>query len=281
MKISRGPMGLVFAAILAFSATDVMAQRGGRPGGGGFGGPGGGFGGPGGGVSVVGLLRIDEVRKEIDLEPAQEEALKKIAEDQPRPERPDFDFRDRSDENRAKMEAWMEKMRKERAEAEKKTLEQLEEVLAPAQMERLQEIEVQNMGVAALMNERVAEELKLTDTQKAELKTKSDEAREEMGSKIREIFQSGDREKAREAMEESQKEVEKTLMAVLTPEQTKKLETLKGKPFEMPERRGFGGGGRGGPGGADRGGRGGDRGGRGGDRGGRGGDRGGRPAAEE
>jgi hypothetical protein len=70
------------------------------------------------------------------------------------------------------------------------------------------------------------------------------------------------------------KESDEQVLAVLTEEQRKQFDEMKGEPFEMPEggfgRGGFGGGfGGGGPGGFD-GGRGGDRG---GDRGDGGGDR--------
>lgn len=278
-------MALLFAAILAMVATDVMAQRGGggRPGGGrpgGFGGPGGpgGFGGRGGfgGSSLTGLLRVEAVQEEIELMPDQKEAVEKINESRPQTERPEgIDFRDRSEENRAKLEEWMEKARKEREEFEAKAREQLEEVLLPNQMERLEQIEVQLMGVRALMNDRVAKALKLTTAQKDDLQKTSDASREEMMSKMREIFSGGggDRDAMREKMQAAQKEAEDKLLAVLTSDQKKDFEAMKGEPFEMPERGGFGGRGPGGPGGF--GGRG--PGGPGGGRGGRGG---GRPPAE-
>lgn len=282
MKISRGPMGLVFAAVLALIATDVMAQGpGGRRGGpGGPGGPGGfrgGFGGPGGmmgrfgggGGNMLGLVQIEKVQEELELLPDQKEALGKIAEGRPRPERPEgIDFRDRSEENRAKLEEFMEKMRKEREEFETKAVAQLEEVLFPEQMERLKQIEVQTSGVRALMIKHVADELKLTADQKEKLEGVSREVGEEMMGKMREIFSSGDREGAREKIDELRKEGDEKILAVLTSEQRAQFDKMKGEPFEMPEmgRGGFGRGGRGGPGGP-------------GGPGGRG--RGGRPPAEE
>lgn len=321
MKISRGPLGLVLAAVLAMVASDVMAQPGGGrgggrqgggqgggrggPGGGGFGGGGGrggqgGFtGGRGGGDSIERLLQIEEVQIEIELMPDQEEAIKKLKEDSPRRGFPDgFDPRDRSPENREKMQEVFAKMQKEREEASEKTREKLKEILLPPQMKRLEQIAIQLQGVAALMTPKVADALKLTESQKAEMKETSDKAREEMGSKMREMFSNGgDRSKIQESMAEARKEIEESIMGALSSDQKKEFEEMKGEPFEMPEsarRGGFGGGGRGGDrGGA--GGRGGDRGGaggrggdRGGDRGGRGGDRGGdrggrgggRPSAE-
>ena len=298
MKISRAPLGLIFAAVLALVATDVMAQRpgggggrggrGGGPGGGGRGFGGGGFGGGfmrGGGGGLTGLLRNESVRDEIELMPDQEDAIRKIQEGMPRPERPSFDFRDRSEENRAKMEEWMEKMRKQRQEAEAKVKEQLEEVLLPEQLERLTEIYIQSQGIAALQSADVIKELKISDSQVTEMKEVVEKSGQEMRAKMQEVFQGGfqegGREKIREMMTNAQKEIEEKVLGTLTSEQKKGFEELKGEPFEgLQQGRGFGGG-RGGPGG-DRGGDRGGRGGRGGDRGGdRGGRGGGRPEIDD
>ena len=315
MKISRVPLGLVFATLFAFVASDVMAQRGGPDGGrdggrrggqrggpGGFGGRGGGFGGGGfgrGGGGMLGLLRNEQIRDEIELMPDQEEAVQKIRdnqENQPRPERPDFDFRDQSEENRAKIDKWMEKVQKQRAEAEQKVRDQLEEVLFPPQFERLNEIYIQSMGLAALMTDPVIKELKITKDQQAKMREVGETARDEIRSKMREMFSGGGRpdEGARESMRETmtnfQKKMEEKILAVLETSQKKEFEEMKGETFEGLGQFGFGGrggpggggfggrGGRGGPGGGGFGGRGGPGGDRG--RGGRGGDGGGRPEAE-
>ncbi|QDT09066.1 hypothetical protein [Stieleria marina] len=318
MKISRAATGLFALALLAFIATDVMAQRGGgRPGGdggrqggggGGRGGPGGGGGfggggfgggrgGGGGGDAVAGLLRIEEVREEIELMPDQEEALEKIASNRGNQERPNFDFRNASEEERNE---FFEKMRKQRDEATAKARAQLEEILLPEQLDRLDQIALQQRGVGALMDEKVIKTLKISTAQTANLKKVGEGMQEKMMSRMADLRESGDREKMFEGMtkarDELKKEADKGMMDVLTADQKKQFEDMKGEPFEMPEsarrgggRGGAGGGGRGGAGGGGRGGAGGGgRGGgadRGGDRGGRGGGdrggRGGRPAAEE
>ena len=297
MRISRGPTALLFAAIMAMVATDVMSQppdggqRGGRggfgrgPGGPGGGGPGrGGFGrGGGGGGSLIGLLGVAEVREEVELLPDQEEALKKVREnmgDRPRIRPPEgiSDFRNPTPEDEKKIAKFREEMQKANEERAAKELGLLEEVLFPEQLERLQQIQVQQMGTYALMDARVIKVLKISDKQQGELREAAEKAMGDMRTKMGELFRSGNREGIREAMEEARKETEKTVLAVLTSDQKKKFDEMKGEPFEMPRPQ-FGG--RGGPGG-DRGGRGrpgGDRGGRpGGDRGGRPG--GGRPSAE-
>lgn len=289
MKISRWPMGLLFVAMLAMVATDVMAQRGGeggrgggRPGGGGTrggGGFGGGFGGGSmsgrGGGGLAGLLQMKEVREEIELMPDQEAALKKISEDRPRMQFPEGINRgDRSEENQKKISEWVAKMTKQRAEAAEKLHGQLEEILLPDQLERLEQLEVQQMRTGALTNKRVVAALKLTTKQQEDLKKTSETAREGMREKMVEIFRGGggDRDAMRKKMEAASKEVEDKMMSVLTSDQKQEFAELKGKAFEFPrpERRGGAGGGqRGGRGGEDGGGR--------GRRGGRGG---GRPAAE-
>ena len=210
------------------------------------------------------LLRVDAVKTELEVSPDQEEALVKI-EEMNRPERPDVDFRNMSEEERSE---FFEKMRTQAEERTAKMKEQLEEVLFPEQIERLEQIAIQVQGVGALRNKDVAAKLNITEAQREEMQEVTSQDR--MREKMREIFASGDRENMREKFEEIRKNMEGEVLAVLNSDQKKKFEELKGEPFDMPEgamgRGGFGGfgggGGRGGPGGGGRGGRGGDGGGR-------------------
>ena len=138
-------------------------------------------------------------------------------------------IRDASEEERQRMLA---KLAEQRQEAEKKTREQLEEILLPEQLDRLDQIALQAQGIRALQTEKVATELKITAAQKA----KFDQVREEIGEKMRSAFQGGNRENMRAVMEEMQTESEKQMLAVLTTEQKSKFEEMKGEPFAMPER---------------------------------------------
>jgi Spy/CpxP family protein refolding chaperone len=81
-----------------------------------------------------------------------------------------------------------------------------------------------------------------------------------MGAQMRELFQGGggDREAIQAKMQELRRAADAKVLAVLTPEQQKKFEEMKGKPFAMPEGFGRGGFGPGGPGGRGRGNRGGN-----------------------
>ncbi len=73
-------------------------------------------------------------------------------------------------------------------------------------------------------------------------------------SQMMELFQSAGREQAMQKVPELMERVNSELFAVLTDEQNKKLDELKGEAFEMPEDAlppGRGRGGRGGRGGND------------------------------
>jgi hypothetical protein len=289
MKFSRILTGILSVALLAFMVSDTLGKdqgrrgdRGGRGGAGGGqrGGPGGGGqrgGQRGGGDPTMQLLRIEEVRVELQIAPDQEEALTKMAE-QGRGERPDFgNIRDMSEEERTALFA---KMRKEQEERTKKMKEQLEEVLVLPQIERLEQLALQFRGIQALSDEKVVAALKITEAQKK----KMEEVRSKQGEQMRELFASGDRDKMREAFGKMRQELEDGTHAVLTSDQKKEFEEMKGEAFEFPEsaRAGFGGGG--GPGGGRGGTGGGERGGRGGGErgaGGRGGERRQRPPADE
>ncbi len=266
MKLSRIVTGLLAVALVAFMVSDTLGQEEGRRGRGGpgRGGPGGGFqrgpggpgGGPGGGFGrggdiTLGLLRVEEVRAELQIAPDQEEALTKLAE-QARPERPDADFRSMSEEERT---AFFEKMRKQMEEKNAEMKDQLIEVLLPEQMDRLDEIALQVRGVQALSDDEVAGKLKITDAQKKELDKVREDLQTKMRDQMRELFASGDRDKMQEAFGTARKEMEDGILAVLSKDQQAEFEKMKGDPFEMPEgfgRGGFGsrgGGGFGGPGG--------------------------------
>jgi hypothetical protein len=277
------------ALLAAVVAMPAYAQEGGGrrgPGGqggpGGPGGPGGRFGGGmgmmGGAMSgdmmLLGLLRVEEVQKEVDLMPDQIEALGKIGESM-RPQGPPgggANFREMSEEERNK---FMEEMRKTMEENAKKVSGQLEEVLLPEQLDRVREIALQAQGANALLDAKVIEKLVINADQKKKLEDIQASMREKMGAAMREAFESGDREAIGAKMNEMRKSVMDESKAVLTDEQKKTFDEMLGKPFDLPAGammggRGMGRGpGQGGPGqgGPGRGGPGGGRQ-RGGDRGG-------------
>ncbi len=279
---------LTSASVLTVAAQDDgergRPERGGRerggpqggrgpggPGGPGFGGPG--FGGPGGGMFgmgmggrgvvnldqiIVGLVNREEVQKELALLPDQTDALQKVNEKM-RGERPDFDFRTASEEERS---AFMTKMQAQMAERTKVAKEQLEELLLPDQFERLEQIAIQVAGVAALVSPSLAEKLGLaketTDKMTKDVEASAEQGREMMNAAMRDR----DFEGVREKVETMRQELNDKLIAHLSDDQKAKYEELKGKPFELAAMApggpgGFGGqrrgqGGPGGPGGERR-----------------------------
>lgn len=260
MKQKHFATAIVAVALVALLTTDLLAQEGGRRGR--RGGPGG-----RGGDPTLGLLQLDQVKAELKITEEQQTALDKLG-DQRRErsadgERPNF--REMSEEERNEFIA---KMRKDQADRSQETREQLEEVLLPTQMERLEQIALQVQGAGALENPDVREALKISDDQLSRLDEARQSIQSTMREKMQELFQSGDRDGMRAAFGKLRAEAEQKLFDVLTSEQKSQLEKMKGEPFDLPE-QGFGFG-RGGPGGVP-----GGPGGRRGDR-----RRGGRPDSE-
>lgn len=174
-------------------------------------------------------------------------------------------------------------------------LETLDSVLTEDQKKRLTEIATQLVGPRILMDESVAGKLEITDEQKEQLQAAVAEIGTEIRNVAMELRESGNfgPDAMQERVGEILKESGDKLLGVLTEEQRKSFDEMKGEPVseELIEstrqmtmmigvgRGGMGGGrgGRGGEGGGGRGGRGGEggQGGGGGGEGGRGGDGGG------
>jgi len=216
----------------------------------------GGFGMRGGfGNNLLYLAMNEAVQKEIEVVDDQKAEINKISEEirsqRPQGERPNF--REMSEEEREK---YIAQMRERGAKEAKIANAKLEEALLPHQMKRLKEIALQQRGTSALTDPEVAKELKITDAQKKKLDDVNQKNRETMGARMRELFQGGNREGIREKMQEMRKEAEEKVLAVLTGDQKKKFEEMKGEAFEMPQRTRTRGGGRRGGGQGEGGGRG-------------------------
>jgi len=238
---------LSFVLVLAATVAAYAQPGGGRgQGGGGF----------GGGTSRMALLNIEAIQKELGLTEDQVAAIKKLR-DESRPmrggrgeggerRRP----RGNGDEARAATARWYfvqdeqprqrgqlseEDRARFRAQAEeraKKEKDELAKILKPEQVKRLREIYIQVAGTSALSDSEVAAELKITDEQKQKIS----KAREESFAGMRELFTGGgDREAARTKMEEMRKKADASVLAVLTEDQKKQFEEMKGKKFDLPE----------------------------------------------
>lgn len=229
------------------------------------------------------LLRNEKVQGEVKITDEEKSALEKAGEKVREMTAPAGggrgfqNFRDMSEDERKKV---MDEMQARMKKANEAAREELEGILPPEKLSRLLGIYIQNSQLAqVLTNPMVTEELELTDEQKEKVTKTGTELAEEMQSTMSELFGGGpgtDRSAIQTKMEEFRKKGDEKYLSILTDDQKKKLEELKGAEFKLsPEELGrgmFGGrGGAGGPGGpGGRGGRGGEGGGEGGGRPGRG-----------
>lgn len=247
--MKRITISVLTVALCACLATSVMAQeQQGRGQGRGRGGQG--FGGPGGGGFGGGnLLANEQVQKELKITDDQKSKITAIGEESREEMRKVFggNFQNLTQEERQK--AFGEAQKKGQEFAKK-----MEAVLTPDQTKRYKEIRLNVRGIAALTDEEVSKELKLSEEQVAQLKTIQEEAnkqRRELTPDFRRGQQPSQEEiqKNREKREQLDKDTTDESLAILSADQRSQYEKMKGEKFVL-ERRGFGfgqpGGGQGG-----------------------------------
>ena len=129
-------------------------------------------------------------------------------------------------------------------------------LLTPQQIARLNEINIQVVGVAALSFDDVAERLALTADQKAKLKTFAGEARRKQDDlnapNNGRPVEASKRQAYKQKLDQITAERKKQAFAVLTDDQQAKFKTLQGEKFDtstiQPNRKSFSSHGRiGGP----------------------------------
>ncbi len=212
MKRWRGVItGLVVGLLVIASVQTAEAQRGRRSGGrppamgmmGGF-----------GGTSEFTLLRRPDVQKELELLPDQIKDLEKLAEEQRKSMREVFSqLRNMPREQRmAKLRGTIERIQAK-----------VSEILLPPQAKRLKQLVLQRRlrgGLTSILrDQKLTQELGITDSEKQRLEAKARTLEEELRKKIAEL----------------RKEAQKKLMADLTPQQKAKLDDLIGAPFEFKD----------------------------------------------
>ena len=204
---------------------------------------------------IAGLLRSEQVQKEVNITEDQKSQLTKMAEEQTAQMRERFAGREgenREELSEAERQTRREEFMKEAQERAKKTEEKIRGVLKPEQFKRLKQIELQQQGVEALRRPDMAQVIGLSEEQVEELKEVFEgirKQREEIGEQSRSIFQgfrdaSEDEraelrkkgEQLRARGEELQKEVQKKAMGVLNDDQKGKLKGLMGEPFKLERR---------------------------------------------
>ncbi|MFT5302321.1 MAG: hypothetical protein ACI87E_002194 [Mariniblastus sp.] len=220
------------------------------------------------GISMIALASIEAVQSEIDMLDDQVKELAALQE-KLRGDRGTQTRRGQGGNSEDLSEEEIQKQREERrtqatdqaAEFAKKADEGLKDVLLDQQYARLREIYVQALGAAALQDETVAKELKITEKQKTAMQEASTKAREAAMEEFTKLRESGDREAMQEKFAEMRKESEAKVFGVLSAKQKSRFEKMKGEAFEMPAAARGGQRGRGQRGGGDQPQRGGQRGG--------------------
>lgn len=194
-----------------------------------------GFGGGGGGsmllfrMSQDGASIREDVAKELKLTDDQQKKLLAVQDEQRQKMMDMFQGGGFDPSDREKMQKVIGDMMKE---SEKK----INEVLDDSQEKRLKQLSIQRQGNAAIMQEDVQTELKLTDAQKSkikELQTKQQEAMQATMEKMRngEI----ERDQIRDIMQKNQKIMNDELGKVLTTEQAAKLKEMGGAAFKFED----------------------------------------------
>jgi Spy/CpxP family protein refolding chaperone len=224
-------------AVVAMAAQLAMAQNEqGRRGRGGPGGPG--MRGP---VPMTLLATVDTVQEALKLSDEQKDKVKSINDDVRNELKKDFENGGRPD---------FEKMRKMMDEASEK----LGKVLDEGQQKRLMGVFVQVNGARALVDPAVEKALDISDDQKDKLHEmlapprggRGEGRGEGRGAGKGEGRGEGKGQSGQGSFREQREKMEKEAMAVLTPDQQKKLEEVKGEKVDvdMSKLRGRDGAGR-------------------------------------
>jgi len=183
--------------------------------------------------SLLGLLGMEPVQKDLQLTEEQGEKVKKITEDLTAAMRKDFEGLQSIEDQAARRE----KMTELSAKYEQKACEQLGGALSKEQMDRLGQVRMQVRSTVESLGEKsVAEKLKLKKDQAekiAQIAKDAQAKRTELFRSMRDATQEQRTEayaKYRKAREDADKEA----LAVLTEAQQKAFEELKGKKIDLP-----------------------------------------------
>ncbi|MBC8875035.1 MAG: Spy/CpxP family protein refolding chaperone [Planctomycetes bacterium] len=187
--------------------------------------------------SLLGLLRLEQVQKEMKLSEEQTTKVQAII------EKLGAEMREQSTalreiEDRQKQR---EKMTELRDQFDGKVREQLRDVVEREQMRRVYQIRMQVRAVVdSLANRFVAGRLKLTDDQKnklAEINKDVQAKRSELFSSMRDASQE-QRSEAYQKYRKIRSDADEQALGLLTAEQKKAFEEMKGEKIELQTGRG-------------------------------------------
>jgi Spy/CpxP family protein refolding chaperone len=187
--------------------------------------------------SLLGLLRIEQVQKELKLSDEVAAKVRELRQKLGAEMREKFaglrEIEDR-EQRRAKMTELSD-------EFDRKAREQLREVLSREQMMRLYQIRMQvRPAVESLANRRVAGRLQLTEEQQQKLAQLSKDVQAKQ-SELLGGMRDATQEQRREMFEKLRKirsDADEQALGVLTAEQKEAFEKMKGAKIELPTRRG-------------------------------------------
>ncbi|MFM7131270.1 MAG: hypothetical protein ACKO0V_18125 [bacterium] len=121
---------------------------------------------------------------------------------------------------------------------EQEYITKMDMILEPVQARRLEEIQIQSMGTAALQLDSVAGRLELRPEQRAAVR----EAEQKFAISMSEAIastKSGDSTQYAVLSRQARASRETQVLRTLTPEQKSKFEEIKGKPFDLTSLRQF------------------------------------------
>jgi len=187
--------------------------------------------------SLLSLIRLEQVQKELKLSAEQVAKVKKVSEDLTAQMREQYtplrEIEDR-EKRRAKMTELTDQF-------DRKAREQLRDVLAREQMSRLYQIRTQVRAVVeSLGNTYVAGKLNLTEEQKkkvAQINKDMLAKRSQMFSGMRNASQE-QRAEATQKLRKVRSDADKEALAVLTAEQSKAFQKMQGEKIELEMQRG-------------------------------------------
>jgi hypothetical protein len=184
---------------------------------------------PGG--SAEDLLQHPDVQQELKLSSQRLQTISQIQRAVHEKHKEDFDrLRDLGPEERRRKQTVLAKS------ISQEVMTALSEVLGPEQLKRLEQIHVQRQGLRAFSDPKVDKALRLTDSQKQNIRKIEQGAAQEARLLFRVAAQEGFQETLKKIERVRRKAVEKCL-ALLTDEQKKAWHELIGEPFEVRSQR--------------------------------------------
>jgi hypothetical protein len=187
------------------------------------------------------MLATQEVQKELGLTDEQKAKVKDLGREvreQLRSALGNFNFQELQSLSREEREKRLGEARKKAEAAGKAVEDKLAKILDAKQLERLGQLRLQREGPAALARPRIADQLGLSDDQKAEIKKILAEARPLVAAagaqkpspdQLRDFFS---------RMQERRSKMQSDLLAVLSDQQKAKWTEIRGKDFKFPQRPG-------------------------------------------